>query len=117
MTAKLVWFIPIIALAVALLEMPYGYYVLLRLLVCGVCMYLATSEARVGRTKWAWVLGGFGVLYNPIFTLHLGRDLWSVVNVATIALFAVHMWSHGTAMKQASVNTQPTTPEDQDHIY
>ena len=34
MTGKLVWLIPIAALAAALLHMPYGYYMLLRLLVC-----------------------------------------------------------------------------------
>lgn len=81
------------ALAVALLELPYGYYTLLRLLVCGVCIYLATQEVQVGRTGWAWVLGGVAVLYNPIFRIHLNREIWSIVNVATIGLLAVHMRS------------------------
>ena len=38
------------------------------------------------------MLGGFGVLYNPIFKFPLSRDIWSIVNVATICLLAIHMW-------------------------
>lgn len=93
MTAKAVWLIPIVALGVALLEMPYGYYMLLRLLVCGVCIYLAVDDAHRGRTDWAWMLGGVAVLYNPVFRIPLSREIWSVVNVATILLFTGHMWA------------------------
>lgn len=91
-TEKLVWLIPMTALAAALLELPYSYYVLLRVLVCGVCIYLAVQEYERGRTGWVWVLGGFAVLYNPIFRIHLNREVWSIVNIVTIALMAVHMW-------------------------
>jgi hypothetical protein len=93
MKKSLVWLIPMVALAVALLELPYGYYVLLRLLVCGVCIYLATHDARGGRETWAWVLAGAAVVYNPIFRIHLNREIWSIVNVATIVLLVAHMWS------------------------
>ncbi|MCL6678632.1 hypothetical protein LZ519_04775 [Sphingomonas sp. RG327] len=88
------------ALAVALLELPYGYYVLLRLVVCGVCIHLAVQENNAGRTGWTWVLGAVAILYNPIFRIHLNRDIWSVVNIATILLFVVHMRSMRTVSKQ-----------------
>lgn len=81
------------ALAAALLKWPYGYYVVLRVLVCGACIYLAVQEKNAGRVGWSWVLGGVAVLYNPIFRIHLNREFWDVVNVATILLFAIHMWS------------------------
>ena len=93
MKTTLAWLIPMAALAAALMDMPYGYYQLLRLLVCGVCIYLAVRDAESGRVGWAWVLGGVAVLYNPIFRIHLNREIWSIVNVATICLFAIHMWS------------------------
>jgi hypothetical protein len=82
-----------IALALALLDWPYGYYVLLRVLVCGVCIYLTSRERENGRTIWMWVLGSFAVLYNPIVPIHLSRELWSIINLATIWLLAAHMWS------------------------
>jgi hypothetical protein len=94
MKAKLIWLIPMAALAAALFEWPYGYYVLLRLLVCGVCIYLAAWDASLKRVPWIWVLGGCAVLYNPFMRIHLDREIWAVVNVATIGLLALHMWSH-----------------------
>ena len=95
---KLVWLIPMVALGVALFDMPYGYYGLLRLLVCGVCLHLAAQEGN-GGSGWVWALGGCALLYNPIFTIHLGREIWSIVNVATIALLATHMWRHSRELR------------------
>lgn len=100
MGRKLIWIIPSAALAVALLDMPYGYYVLLRVLVCGVCIYLAIEETKAGRSGWTWVFGGVAVLYNPIFQIHLDREVWSIVNVATIAMLVVHMWSWSVAFRR-----------------
>ena len=91
----LVWWIPIGALALALIELPYGYYVLLRIVVCGACAFLAFAEDESGRKRWAWALGMVAVLYNPIFPIHLNRGLWIVINFATIWFFAIHMWSRG----------------------
>lgn len=81
-----------VALALALFDLPYGYYVLLRIIVCGVCIYLALREAKNGRNTWVWLLAGAGLLYNPIFRIHLDRELWSVANIATIWLIAIHMF-------------------------
>ena len=72
--------------ALGLLPMPYGYYVLLRLFLCGVSLYFLTRP-RVRETE-KWVLGGLAVLYNPIVPVELGSKLlWSVVNIATVAWF------------------------------
>jgi hypothetical protein len=94
---KSVWLVPMVALGVALFDMPYGYYGLLRVLVCGVCLYLAAKEGD-GGSGWVWILGGCALLYNPIFKFHLGREIWAVVNIATIALLAAHMWRHSRAV-------------------
>jgi hypothetical protein len=104
---KLVWLIPMAALAVALLDMPYGYYGLLRVLVCGACAYLAAQDANHGKAEWAWVLGGCAVLYNPIFKIPLGRELWAAVNVATILMLGLHMWSS----RNRAVGKVPDTSE------
>lgn len=96
LSKQLVWWIPIAALTLALFELPYGYYILLRFLVCGACAFFAFAEADAGRTRWAWVLAGVALLYNPVFRFHLDRELWSIINFLTIWLFAVHMWSSRT---------------------
>ena len=68
---------------------PYGYYILLRFVVCGVCAYLAVKAYQLERIPWVWVLGITAVLYNPLIRVHLTREIWSVVNVATIVLLLV----------------------------
>jgi hypothetical protein len=40
-----------------------------------------------------WVLGALAIVYNPIFRIHMNREFWSVVNVTTIVLLTLHMWS------------------------
>lgn len=107
MLSIFVWLIPMAALAGALLHMPYGYYMLLRLLICGIAAYLASQDASAGRTAWAWVLGGCAVLYNPIFKFPLGRDLWGSVNVATILLLGIHMWQHQRGLQRRSTESNP----------
>jgi hypothetical protein len=69
---------------------PYGYYVLLRLVCCGVFAFLA-YEAKSGDSEgWAWTLGILALLYNPVIRVHLTRELWSVINIATIVVL---LWS------------------------
>ena len=67
---------------------PYGYYILLRFVVCGVCAYLAVRAYQIAKVPWVWVLGITALLYNPLIRVHLTREIWSVVNVATILVLA-----------------------------
>ena len=68
---------------------PYGYYILLRIVCCAICAYLALAAASTEKTNWTWTLGVFAVIYNPIIRIHLTREIWSVVNVITIVILAV----------------------------
>ena len=75
-----------VALGVALLPLPYAYYMLLRVAMCGVFAYLAYTASQSNEQGLAWVLGITAAIYNPFAPLHLGREVWTVVNLATIAL-------------------------------
>lgn len=65
---------------------PYGYYVLLRWVCCAVFAYLAVCAHRQKLQGWVWVLGITAALYNPFVPAHLGREVWTLVNLATIAV-------------------------------
>ncbi len=65
---------------------PYGYYTLLRWVVCGIFAYLAFVAFEKEKTEWVWILGIAAAIYNPFITMHLGRELWSLVNLVTIAV-------------------------------
>lgn len=86
------WVVPICMSLLALAPLPYGYYMLLRLVVCGACILLVLREHSIrGWGFWAAALGLVALLFNPIFRIHLSRELWIPLNIACAALFAAHL--------------------------
>ena len=84
----------IVMLGIALLPIRwYGYYVLLKLVVCGGCGFLAANAYDDGRKHFVWFLGGLAVLYNPIIRFPIGRELWIAVNILTIIVLIAVMKS------------------------
>ena len=65
---------------------PYGYYMLLRWVCCGVFAYLAFQAFESKYQGWVWILGITAGVYNPIIPVHLTREIWLVVNVVTIGI-------------------------------
>ena len=52
-----------IGVAIGFGELPYGYYMLLRLFLCGVSLFVIAG-ANLALADWEkWLLGGFAVLY------------------------------------------------------
>ena len=72
---------------------PYGYYILLRWVCCGLFAYLAFQAVEQEKQAWVWALGITALLYNPIFRVHLNRDLWSIINVVTIGIAVVSVFA------------------------
>jgi hypothetical protein len=78
-----------VAVAIGLLPLPHDYYMLLRVLLCGLCIYYLSSVPRV-RDSEKWVLTGLAILHNPVFPIELGsKPLWSSINVGTVIWFWV----------------------------
>lgn len=67
---------------------PYGYYVVLRFAICSISIYLGYRARELQKSIWFWLFVIVAIVYNPLVRVHLARDIWSVVNVATIVLFA-----------------------------
>ena len=79
----------LIALAVAIAlfpSLPYGYYSVMRWLVSAACAWTALASHRKGMGGWAWCWGALAGIYNPIFPVHANREIWSMVNVATLVV-------------------------------
>jgi len=75
-----------VMLLAALLPWPYGYYVLLRWVVCGVCAWSAYSAAQSQKVSWAWALGIIAVMFNPIFPIYLNRAVWTLIDIVAAAV-------------------------------
>jgi hypothetical protein len=87
-----VWLVPAVALLIALAPLPYGYYTLMRIVVCGAAGFLAYSEySETGSASfWVFLMGGLAVLFNPIIPIHLGREIWVPVDVVASVAFFIH---------------------------
>ena len=90
---KSFWLAPTVLLAAALLPWPYGYYQLLRLAVCVVSGWIAYEQWKHddGVSGWVVAFAGMALLYNPAMPVHLSREIWSVLNLASAALFLGHL--------------------------
>lgn len=71
---------------------PYGYYILLRVICCAVFAFLAFRAFALDKVNWIWILGVTAFIYNPVFRVHLTREIWSVVNIATILIAIVSIF-------------------------
>jgi len=77
-----------VLVVIGVFELPYGYYTLLRICLCGAAIaviFLAyDSLNEVSR----WLFGAIAVLYNPIIPIYLGdKSVWIVLNVITVLVF------------------------------
>ena len=79
-------------LLLALLPMPYGYYTILRLVICAIFVVYATALNDMRHPLLQLVAWVTVVTYNPLIPVHLGRDIWSTVNILTIVLAWPMAW-------------------------
>jgi len=93
---KTVWVPQTIIIALLLWALyphnPYGYYILLRWICCGVFVYLAFEAYKRRRDVWVWVYGLIAVTYNPILRISFKRDMWSIVNIITVAIAVISIF-------------------------
>ncbi len=64
----------------------YGYYVVLRWVVCGAGIATAILASGLKKTGWLWIFVSVAVLFNPILPVHLNRDTWTLLDVAAAIL-------------------------------
>ena len=72
---------------VAIADLPYGYYRLLRWVVCAVAIASAIQLHGVKRQGWAWVLGTVALLFNPLIPMHFEKATWRVFDGAAAVAF------------------------------
>jgi hypothetical protein len=69
-----------VMLLIAIAPLPYGYYQLLRWIICGIAVFLIYIAYSY---KKAWVAVIFciiAILFNPIFTIHFDKNIWQWID-------------------------------------
>lgn len=96
-----VLYVPMAMLSLALLPLPYSYYGLLKFVVVASAsyqLYRSYSEEKKISAKDAPLLILIFV-YNPLVSIHLGRPIWTAVNLVTIA-FLIFKVKRVTSIKK-----------------
>lgn len=76
--------------------LPYGYFTLLRFVVCAVGIYLAYKIYEDNKESlWIWAFGFIAILFNPIIIIHLQREQWWVIDLIVgiffvLSIFLIH---------------------------
>jgi hypothetical protein len=81
--------IALVLLGIALLKLPYGYYILLRWVVCGVGLLCAYISYEIEKNTWVVLFGIIALLFNPIIPIHLNKEIWSIINVAVVLVIFI----------------------------
>jgi hypothetical protein len=69
----------------------FGFYKLLRLVVCGASAYSAFVAGRSRRTGWAWTLGLIAVLFNPCVPVYLSRADWTIIDPVVAVILIISL--------------------------
>ena len=94
------------AVVIGFADLPYGYYMLLRLFLCGVSLFFLVGANLVLEDWHRWTLGGFAVLYNPVLPIYLyDKGLWIIANIATVIVFWI-VGARGQAMSACRSSEQ-----------
>jgi len=93
---QIVRFITALLLFWALAEHPYGFYQFLRIIVCGVSLYSLLTSLQVDKKFWIWVFGVLTILFNPIFPIHLTREIWIIFDVVAglVYILSIFIFKH-----------------------
>ena len=91
-TNSLLLLIPAIMSLLALAPLPYGYYTLLRIVVCGAAIWTVICAYDLKRQWMVWLFGFITVLFNPLIPIHLDRQLWVILDVLTAVVFFVSIF-------------------------
>lgn len=73
--------------------LPYGYFTLMRFVVCAVGIYLAYKTYEDNKESlWIWAFGFVAILFNPFILIHLERSQWEVIDLIVGVFFAVSIF-------------------------
>ena len=88
-SARIAFWVAVVALVAAIPPVwPYGFYVLLRLVVTAVSIY-AIVVLGTSRPVDTICLAFVGLLFNPLIPVELPKALWSIIDLGV----AVFLWN------------------------
>jgi len=81
-----------VMLLVAILDLPYGYYTLLRWIVTASAIFLVWVASKLERKFWLFSMGIVAILFNPIAPIYLDKETWVVIDFIVAIVFSVSIF-------------------------
>ena len=108
-----VWLVPTAMLLIALADLPYGFYTLLRVVVCGATVLLVFHEydLRGTTTGWMAVLAGIALLFNPLLPVGLSREQWAPIDASCAIVLVIHYLACKRLAAMTAVTPTSTSPQ------
>ena len=80
-----------IALLLCLVPMPYGYYMLVRIVATILFVIFARQYYLAKKEELAITFGVLALIFQPLIKISLGREVWNMVDVA-VAILLLVLW-------------------------
>ena len=74
-----------ILLLLCLMDMPYGFYDLVRFGAAAAFVYLSYDYFKSKNNELGFVFAALALLFQPFIKIALGRAIWNIVDVAVAA--------------------------------
>lgn len=80
-----------VMLLLAIGDLPYSYYQLLRLVVCGASIFLIWYfiKSKIEWLGWAFIIPA--ILFNPLFPIYMDKSTWKLLDLLFGVLFLVSL--------------------------
>jgi len=91
---SLIWHASSLLLVIAVLPLPYGYYMLLRLLITASAAYVAYKNFNKEIPVWGIVFVIVALLFNPLYVVHFDKTLWVIIDILVASLFFINSKKH-----------------------
>lgn len=75
-----------------LLNMPYGYYELVRFLALAGFGYLAYKANEEDKSEQVFIYIALALLFQPFYKIALGREIWNMVDVVVGTVLLISMF-------------------------
>jgi uncharacterized membrane protein YccC len=72
-------------------DLPYGYYQILRWVVCACAVFGALIARATRRNGWTGIFAFIAILFNPILPIQFPREVWQPIDVVTGIIFLCSM--------------------------
>ena len=86
----IVIYITVAMLFMGVAPLPYGYYMLLRIVACVffVWAFFITQEQNHKITPW--LFGLLAIVFNPIIKIHFQKEFWAIIDATAAIVILVN---------------------------